>query len=235
VRIPARLNTDLHLTAPVALPGLPLPLYVEIAGDPDFASEELVAYEAGYRLRATDTLSFDVAIFDNHYDHLQTNEVGAVQVVTGPPAYLVLPGMQGNLMQGETYGGTFVASWQPMQYWRLQFQYSHLQMDLESKPGSRDANAVNLAGNSPKNQAAAQSYLELPHNLSLFTAVRYVDSLPSLRVASYLAVDWSLGWRANDHLRLSLTIRNANDAEHAEFADGDRIERSAYVKAAWNF
>ena len=50
VRVPARLNTDVVLFAPVALPGLP-PLYINVNGNPNFLSEELDAYEAGYRCR----------------------------------------------------------------------------------------------------------------------------------------------------------------------------------------
>src|SRR5690606_18013779 len=49
VRTPARLNEDLVLYAPVDLPGLPLPLYVNVVGSDDFESEELIARELGYR------------------------------------------------------------------------------------------------------------------------------------------------------------------------------------------
>jgi iron complex outermembrane receptor protein len=235
VRVPARLNTDLRLTAPLAIPGVPLPAYVIVAADPNFESEDLIAYEAGYRRRIGDKLSFDVALFDNHYDHLQTNEAGASAVVAGPPAYLLIPVRQANLLEGETYGGTFAASWQPLKRWRLQFQYAHLQMDLAIKPGGRDTNAPRIDGNSPKNQTSVQSYVELPHDLSLFTNVRFVDRLPTLGVPSYLAVDWSLGWRAGDKWRVALTATDANDASHVEFQSLARIERSVFLQASLDF
>jgi iron complex outermembrane receptor protein len=236
VRVPARLNTDVMLFAPVALPGLP-PLYINVNGDPEFDSEELDAYEAGYRLQVNENLSLDVAVFDNYYDHLQTNEaLTGIVPVTGPPPYLLLSARLGNLMEGETYGGTAVVTWQPLSRWRLQFQVSSLEMDLRTKPGGTDANSpIMLSGNSPKNLAAVQSYVELPNDLSLYTSVRHVDALPAQRVPSYDAVDVSLGWRPTERLRTSLTVQNVNDAKRVEFNDGRRIERSAFARVQWTF
>jgi iron complex outermembrane receptor protein len=128
-----------------------------------------------------------------------------------------------------------VLSWQPLTRWRLRFQYAHVQLDLTSKPGGTDVNGPNIAGNSPTNQLAVHSFLELPWNMSLFTNVRYVDALPNQGVPSYAALDWSLAWRPTEKLRASLTVQNANDARRAEFNDGRLIERSAYVRLAWTF
>ncbi|HET7133410.1 MAG TPA: TonB-dependent receptor [Gammaproteobacteria bacterium] len=231
VRVPARLNTDLRLLAPI--PGLPIPAYVNVNGSADFASEDLTAYEAGYRVQVSDDLSLDLAAFDNYYDNLQTMETGGVLVVPGPPAYLLIPAVQANLMEGETYGGTFTATWQPTSRWRLQLQYAHLQMDLESKPGGNDAGSLAVAGNSPKNQITLQSFIDLSRKLSLYTSVRHVDELPSQNVPSYLTLDWNLAWTPTPRLRASLTVQSANDAERLEFGDGRKIERSAFARFVW--
>src|SRR5690606_36252387 len=60
VRIPARLNEDLELTAAVDVPGLGMPLYVNVVGREDFAAEELIAREIGYRINFRRDLSLDV-------------------------------------------------------------------------------------------------------------------------------------------------------------------------------
>jgi iron complex outermembrane receptor protein len=235
VRVPARLNTDLELFAPIG-PIAGSPFYVNVLGSDDFESEEVVAYEAGYRWRTSERLSFDFALFDNYYDHLQTQEGGAFTVVPGPPSYFVLPATLANLAEGETYGGTAAVTWQPLTRWRLQLHYAHLQMDLTRKPGSNDAGATNVAGNSPQNQAAVRSYLELPGGFSLYTGVRYVAELPTQSVPSYTAVDASLEWRpAGRPLRTSLTIQNLNDDRHLEFGGGTYIERSALLRMSWVF
>ncbi len=233
VRVPARLNTDVHLYAPVAIPGLP-PLYINVNGDPDFMSETLEAYEIGYRVPFTDKLSLDVAAFDNFYDHLQTNEpAGALISVPGPPPYLIVPAVEGNLMKGKNSGGSFALNWQPLARWRLKFHGSVLHMSLETKSGGQDVNSLDIAGNTPRNMLSVLSFLDLGHGVTLYTGIRHVDELPSLDVPSYDAVDVSVAWRANDRLRLSLTAQNLNDAEHLEFGGGALIERSVFARFDW--
>ena len=238
VRIPARLNEDLVLSAPVALPGLPVPLFVRVQGSDAFESEELVAYEVGYRARVGERLSFDVTVFRHDYDKLFSQEPLGVSVVPPPPAppeYLMIEAVQRNLVVGESYGGTFVATWQPLDRLRLQLQYSHLGLDLGLKPGGVDERSLAVAGNSPENQLGLFTSVALPYDLDLYVAMRYVDDLPSQHVPSYEAVDVSLGWRPNERLRASLTIKNANDALHLEFGEGRYIERSAYLRFTWAF
>lgn len=234
VRIPARLNTDLVLTAPVEVPGLGIPLYVNVRGSDDYQSEELLAKEIGYRALLSDRLSLDIALFHNEYDRLQTQEVGTTMVVGDPPQYLILPATLENGMKGETRGGTVVATWQAFADWRIQVQYAYLDFDLRLQEGSLNENALSIAGNSPKHQAAVYSFLELPANLEFFAGLRYVDELPALSVPDRMALDLSIGWRATDDLRLSLTVRDLNDDTHSEFGGSNLIERSAYVRATWS-
>ena len=235
VRIPARLNTDLELTAPFSIPGVPVPLYVNVVGTDDYQSEELIATEAGYRVTLDPGLSLDFALYYNDYDNLQTQESDGIAAVGDPPEYLWLPATLANGMKGETYGGTVVANWQPLSTWRLQFQYAYIDFDLELKPGAEDTGALTIAGNSPAHQAAVHSYLELPGDFDLYAGVRYIDDLPALAVPSRTTVDASVGWRPIEHLRTSLTVRNLNDETHLEFAGGNLIERSAYLRAVWTF
>ena len=128
-----------------------------------------------------------------------------------------LPATLANLLEGDTYGGTVAVSWQPLPWWRLQLHYAHLQMGLTRKPGSNDAGAANVAGNSPQTQAAVRSFIELPGDFSLYAGVRYVSELPNQRVPSYTALDVSLAWEPSSRLRAALTVHNANDARRLEF------------------
>ena len=236
VRIPARLNSDLRLTAPV--PGLPFPLYINVNGDRDFESEELLAYEAGYRVQVRDDLSFDLSLFYHDYDKLLTQEPGTPVVVIDPPTlYIVLPNTLDNGMTGESYGGTLVANWQPTSAWRLQFQYAYIDLQLHNKPDSLDVSAQNAEGNSPEHQVSLYSFVDLPHDLSLYTGVRYVDHLPNLGIHSYTALDLSLAWSPRDDLAFSVTGQNLTDGGHVEFgsAMGNEVERSIFGKVTWQF
>ena len=235
VRIPARLNTDLELLAPIPLPDVPVPFYVNVLGTDDFEAEELLATELGYRFGYGQDLSFDVSLFHHDYDNLQTQETATppTVLVPDPVPHLRLVATLANKMQGDTYGGTLVANWQPVDYWRLQFQYAYLRFDLGLEADSNNDDALNIAGNSPRNQATLISWLELPRDFDLFTALFYVDELPGLGVPDRTGVDLSLGWEPLDELRLSLTVRNLDDDEHLEFGGSNWIERSAWLRAVW--
>lgn len=235
IRIPSRLEADLELTAPFSLPALPVPLYANVLGNDEVEPEELIATKVGYRIGAAGNLSFDVSLFHNDYDRLLTQEAGDTIAVGDPLQYLLLPIRLDNNMKGEAVGGTVVGNWQPLGRWRLEFQYAYLDLDLELRPGSTDSSSTNVAGNSPEHQAALHSWFELPHDVEVYTGVRYVDELPSLGVPDRTAVDVSIGWRPVESLRLSLTVRNLNDDAHLQFGGGNLIERSVYLTAAWNY
>ena len=135
VRVPSRLDADLRLIAPI---DVGVPLYITVNGSHDFKSEDLIAYEAGYRLQAMDNLTFDMTGFYNVYDNLETTEPGTPSIVPNPPLfYIILPATLFNGMKGESYGGTITANWKPVPGWRLEFQYSYLDLQLHHKPTSR--------------------------------------------------------------------------------------------------
>jgi iron complex outermembrane receptor protein len=232
VRIPSRLDADLRLTAPLSIPTLPFPVYITVNGSDAFESEELMAYESGYRLRANDRLYFDVSAFYNEYDHLQTTEPEAPVLVL--PSHILLPNALANNMHGESRGGTLTLSWQAAETWRLRFNYAYLDLSLRNSPASQDVNSTTIAGNSPRHQFAIFSFLDFLDDFSLYTAVRYVDELPALSVDNYIALDLSLRWQLADHFTLSLTGRSLEDSGHAEFGPGvPEVERAVFAKLAW--
>ncbi len=236
-RIPSRLDADLVLTAPVSIPGLPFPIYINVIGNDEFESEELWAYEAGYRIQARDNLSFDLSVFYNEYDNLQTTEPETPIVVINPPViYIVLPNSLANGMRGQSHGGTLAIKWNPISNWRLQFNYAYFDMQLRNKPGSQDTSALRIVGNSPKNQFSLFSFLDLPQNVSLFTGLRHVDELPNQNVDSYTALDVGIDWTPHKNLSFSLVGRNITDSSHAEFsAPGVEAERSIHGRLTYRF
>jgi iron complex outermembrane receptor protein len=238
VRTPSRLDDDLVLTVPAAAPGIPLPFYFIVTGSDDIEAEDLVAYEAGYRFQQSENLSFDLAVFHNDYDKLQTNEPDEPILVLVPPnPYVIVPSHLASNMRGKSAGGTIVANWQPMQNLRVRAQYAYLDLDLETTAPSLDVTSPALAGNSPKHQAALYSFLDLPRDVSVYAGVRYVDELPNQQVPSYVAVDLNVAWRFRTNAECSLAVQNATDDTHPEFegGTGNLVERSAYLMLRWSF
>jgi outer membrane receptor protein involved in Fe transport len=124
-----------------------------------------------------------------------------------------------------------------MANWRLRAQYAYLDLDLETMPASLDVTSPSLAGNSPEHQAALYSFVDLPHDVSVYAGIRYVGELPNQNVPSYVAVDANVAWRFRPGAALSLAVQNLTDDTHPEFegGTGNLIERSAYLKLQWSF
>lgn len=236
VRIPSRLDANSRITRVVDASDAEFPVYATVSGNPDFESENLLAYETGYRAQIRDNLSFELALFHHDYDKLQSIEQQAPIVVTEPSAtYTIFPNTFGNEVEGESSGGTIVTSWQPMTDWRLQFQYAHTRMRLQRTGGSGEDTAPYFEGNSPENQFSIHSFVDLPYNLSLYSGVRYVDDLPRQQVPSYTALDVSLRWTPLKNISASITGNNVTNGGHPEFEDLNQIERSIYGRITWRF
>ena len=86
-RTPGRLDRDLQLTdVDTTTP----PILVRVLGDPNFKSEDLLGYEAGYRQLLTSKLYADVAAFKNHYDKLESYGTQSFSTISTPIAAEVL-------------------------------------------------------------------------------------------------------------------------------------------------
>jgi len=198
-----------------------------LAGGPAFVSEELTAYEAGYRAQVTDRLWLSLSGYYNEYDDLRTVEA------TGP---FVFPLEVRNGMRGETYGLEAWGSYALADWWRLDGGISLLHKDLELRPGSADVFGVGFAGNDPELQASLRSLMDIGARTQFDLTLRYVDDLPRPVVPDYLAVDARLGYRVNEHLELSIAGYNLLD-EHVEFINPalppHEVSPSVFVSARW--
>jgi iron complex outermembrane receptor protein len=223
VRTPALTEEGLRLNSEVIPPGAPgnpapLPAVVAVFGSPQFNSEDLLAYELGYRVQATNNLSLDIATFYNNYSNLRTAEPGTPFVEGNPaPTDIVVPLIAENKMSGGTYGAELFADWKVIPKWRLTGSYSYLQMDIHKNAGSQDPTADLPNGSSPKHQWYLRSSIDLPKHFDEDTTLRFVDSLPGLGLQSYYSLDAHLGWRPARNIEFSIGGQNLLDNRHLEF------------------
>jgi len=216
VRSPSRLERD--LTAP----GIVDP-------SPDFESEKLIAYEAGWRSQLASNASLSVSLFYNDYTDLRT---------TKPDPVTFLPVTFGNGWEGHTYGTDVWGSYSPFSWWRLDAGFEILRKDFHLKPGEIDiAGIQTVLGHDPGHQTFVHSYMDIAPHVELYIGLRQVGSLPDVGVPSYFEADVRLAWRATPKLELSIAGLNLVHARHAE-ATGPPIQeipRSAYIEARWGF
>ncbi|MDY6987912.1 MAG: TonB-dependent receptor [Thermodesulfobacteriota bacterium] len=225
----------------VSFPGSP-PAVTAVFGDRDFESEELLAYEVGYRVRPTDKLSLDMAAFYSDYDNLRTLELGEMFPEVSPlPEHLVIPMTGDNKMDGKAYGIELVAELHLLDWWHLKGAYTYLHERLHLHGDSQDMNSEAGEGENPHNQLSLRSCMDLPRNVEFDLWARYVDNLPSHDLGSYVSLDARLSWRPQDNLELSLVGQNLLDDHHPEFVPElietapSEVERSVYGKITWQF
>ena len=131
----------------------PIPVIESVFGSTNFKSEDLLAYEIGYRVQATNTISADVAAFYNNYTNLRTAEPGTpfLEGTTDE----VIPFVAENKMSGGTYGIEPFVDWKVRPMWKLFASYTYLEMNIhEERRQHRPHSRTCRTGESPKNQFA---------------------------------------------------------------------------------
>lgn len=222
VRTPSRIDVDYHI------PTYPVPPSTQnVGGGPNFVSEKLVAYEMGYRVQPSQTISLSVAAFYNQY-----NDLYSVEVVPGTKTYLIQNGMKGN-SQGVELSGLY----QVFSSWRLRGGYTFFHKNIKDKPGHTFD--VTYEGTDPQHQAVLQSMLDLSKHFQLDVTGRYVSGRPLSVIAGvpvvnpYSNLDVRFAWHSGK-IELSVVGQNVVNPSHVEFAS-NRIPRNIYAKIAWGF
>lgn len=218
VRTPTRMEHDQRVTVG--------PLVV-VEGDDDFDSEELLAYELGYRVRPLKNLFVDIAAFYNVYDNLQTDELERSGTATFK-----------NKQDGKSYGIELCVNLALTDSWKVIGGYSYLHSRFDLDASSRST-FTSLDERDPQNMAHIRSYLNLPYNFEFDGGLYYVGAVSDHHVPSYFRFDARLGWRPVKALELSLVLQNAFDHAHPEYGDGKLLEsdirRSVFGKLTWRF
>ena len=228
VRTPNRSEDNLSM---VVAPG-----YLRWQGNRNFKSEELVAYELGYKVKATENLLFDATTFINKYDRLRTNELSDVNL----PADTVLGLPFDNKAKATSQGFELAPSWLVTKYWKLKGSYTYLTMDIKTVDGSTDTLVAGQSRVSPENQFSVQSQLYLPHSVELTNSLYYVDELTNIGISSYYRFDSRIMWTVKPGVELSLIGQNLLSSRHQEFSQPlnglpNEIERNVYGKITVRF
>ena len=242
VRTPSRLEMDFRANF-LAFPGPGGLTLLSLFGNRDVKSEELLAYELGYRIRPMDQLFFDMTTFYNDYDNLITWEAGQPFPENDPaPPHLVIPLRLDNKMSGKTYGLEITSNSKIMDFWQVNTGFTWLKIDLIPDASSNDTISEATEGNSPQYQLNFCSYMDLPHNFRFNAGAYFVDDLTNLGIDSYIRLDTKLCWHPIPAFEISVTAQNLLDDIHPEFNLKTKkgllttqVQRSVYGQATWRF
>ena len=245
VRTPSRIDHDAIINTDVIRignnPNRPL-VSLSLLSDNHYESEDLLAYEFGYKFRQSKKLFFEIAGFYNVYSNLRTVEPGRIFFETNPQEQrFIFPAIANNKMDGETYGVEVSVDYNMFDWLHIKGSYTFLEMQLHLEGDSRDFVFEGEEGKSPENQFTFWSYIDLPYNFELDTGFRYVDNLPTIGIDSYISMDVRLGWKPKENLEISIAGQNLLDSEHMEFVpfvfdvQPTSIERGVYGSIKWQF
>lgn len=202
-------------------------------GNEQVQSEELLAYELGYRVRPNSKTFVDVTAFLNDYTDLRSLELNRVSVSGSD---LLVP--VANHGKANVYGFEILGNWDVTRDWRLASTYSFSIIDLDiERITDRDE------GRAAKNQASFRSHYNFTPYLEMDNIVYYVDNLPAVNIPTYLRFDTQITWRPQDveGLELSVVGQNIFDESHQEFSKpshtgaASEIGRVFYGQASLKF
>ncbi|MGD0516369.1 MAG: TonB-dependent receptor [Thermoguttaceae bacterium] len=208
IRTPSRAEDNIARTSYTGMPDV----FSRFYGNPDAQSEEMMAYEVGYRAQATEKYSWDIATFYNVYNRLATIQPGEPFVENDPwPPHGIYPLGVVNGAYANTYGVELSQNYSVSEYWRLYAQYTYLQVSMYN-------NYSNIReGTDPHNQVYLRSSWDLRHDLEFDLIGRYVDNLPGLAVPTYITMDLRLAWRPRKHLEMAVVGQNLLQNQHLEY------------------
>lgn len=220
-----------------------LPALIQLYGNPNFISEDLLAYEAGYRIEPSKRASLDLDTFYNVYDNLRGAVPGKPHLVTGSrPPYLVVPTLISNDMYGRTYGAEVSLDVQASRWWSISPGYALFTGVVRATRTFPGIPSVALGvGESPRHQFQLRSNVDLPRRFSFNAGIYYVDRLPAADVPAYTRADARLSWRAGEGFEISLVGQNLLTPRHLEFSGLEdlilptEVPRSVYLKTTWRF
>ncbi len=196
---------------------------------PDFNSEKLIAFEAGYRGQPSRFTSLSVSLFYNHYYDLRSIRLFILPV--GLRVQLA------NDILGDSYGVEIWGTQQLTPWWRLSAGGFLLKRDFGVRPGATDLGAASL-GRDPGYQVQLRSQITLPQGFTLDAGLRAVGPIENPHIDGYAEADVRIGYQLKNGVELFAVGDNLLHDSHLESNDTQRtqrIERSFSLGARLRF
>ncbi|HNP27235.1 MAG TPA: TonB-dependent receptor [Nitrosomonas sp.] len=244
VRTPSRFENDVRSLVSDNSSSLGgIPIQAIILGNRNFNSENLLAYEIGYRYQHSEHASIDIAGFINDYSHVRDLSFGALSLSSGLPQQFILPILPTNTASALTYGFEVSADWKPLDRWYLQSSYSYLDMHVSSNAEFKgsDPTTGDAAKVSPRHQMSLRSNYDISHKLQLNLWLRYTSKIAFYDIPDYVTMDAKLAFKPAKNVELFLVGQNLLSESHREFVSEINtsatalIPRGIYVGAQWRF
>ncbi len=237
VRTPSRADQTVRIGLPSEFPGVIL----DLQGTRDMDSEDLLAYELGYRGVLLPNWTLDAAAFWFDYGDVRSVDLTGAPFPAPPTSpffgFFLQPAQFGNTLDAESYGVELETTWQPLDSWKLTAGWTLFKLQIDKESGSTDVIGKRTEDDSPAHQLHLRSSWDLPGNVALDAAVYYVGEIEGQGIGSYWRGDLRIGWKPREDLELFVVGQNLFDHAHAEysefFAIPSEVPRSVWAGVTW--
>jgi iron complex outermembrane receptor protein len=215
--------------------------FIQVLGNKNFKSEDVIGYEGGYRVLHSDRFYLDLSAFWNQYSRLQSFSAPTISS-SGGNTYITI--QYENQIAGHTSGFEFAPKVAILPWWNLNSSYSFVNSTFSaSGPTSNISSTGSVATyekSTPRHLVFLQSKIDLPLHFQFDQMYRYVSDLPAQKVKAYQTMDLRAARTLGHHFLLEGVGQNLFQPHHYEWGTGDPtqpvvgIYRAAYIKLSFN-
>jgi iron complex outermembrane receptor protein len=214
--------------------------FLQLAGNKNFKSEDVLGYEAGYRAMLHDRLYIDLSGFWNQYSRLQSFSAPMASA-SGGNTYLTI--QYQNQISGFASGFEIAPQLGIAPWWHINSSYSYVSSNFKAIGATSDISSTGSVStyekSSPKHQVNLQSKIELPAHFEFDQMYRFLSALPAQKVEAYQTMDVHLAKSLGLGFSIAAVGQNLFQPHHYEWGTGDPsqalvgIYRSGYFQLSW--
>ena len=213
------------------------PLFVQLLGNPNFKSEGVYGYEAGYRVLGGSRFYLDLSTFWSQYSNLQSFSA-ATLIPAGGSTYITIH--YENQIAGATKGFELAPQLVIAPWWRVNLSYSFVSSSFSANGPTSDISSTGSVNtyehSTPRHLVSLQSKLDLPWQIQFDQTYRFASDLPAQKVPAYQTMDVVLHKALGRNVVLEAVGQNLFQPHHYEWGTGDPtqplvgINRAGYLQ-----
>jgi len=214
--------------------------FVQLTGNKQFKSEDVLGYELGYRVLRGDRFYVDATSFWSNYSNLQSFSAASV---TSSGGNTIIGIQYENQIAGHTSGFEFAPQIAIAPWWRMNVSYSFVSSDFEANGPTSDISSTGSVStyerSTPRHLVSVQSKMDLPWRLQLNEMYRFASDLPAQKVEAYQTMDVVASRPLCRGVAVKVVGQNLFQPHHDEWGTGDPtqplvgIYRAAYVQLSF--
>ncbi len=224
VRTPSRGTHNLSLQAVGTPRG-----YISQIGNSNFESEEVIAYEAGYKTTLSNSLQLDTTVFYNQYENLRA--FSPSQAFNN----IAIPLNINNNGEATSSGFEISTNYNFSDNLEFWLSYSYINMGFSLNQPIADNTFLNSAERTPQQQFNVRSQYLVTPDLTLNNSFYYVDQAQALGVDDYLKWDANISYEFSQQINFVFAAENLLDPHHQEFSrplysNAAEVPRAVFAK-----